>query len=92
MTDINIMECCLFFFSKTATNHSFAAKNLINTNPNKHDKFILREIIHDYKDELSSDIIYSVFRWIITCFDQKLVFSSVIVYLTSVLEGMLTKG
>ena len=33
-------------------------------------KLFLRQITHDYKDELSPDIIYLVFRWIITCFDQ----------------------
>ena len=33
-------------------------------------KLFLRQITHNFKDELSPDIIYLVFRWITTCFDQ----------------------
>lgn len=42
-----------------------------NTNSNKYDNDnIIFKTDNTYKDELSPDIIYLVFRWIITCFDQ----------------------
>ena len=42
-----------------------------NTNSNKHDNDnIIFKTDNTYKDELSPDIIYLVFRRIITCFDQ----------------------